>query len=130
MQQTPEQFIAEESANHAQWLVQELRKELKRRKISISDDLFNSIISNSLPAGVDLSFLTYGRMRDMGAGRGYTKGKAKYRIEEVKAKTIRKGRKKSPFYSKIAYGGLSRYIRRLQTCYTGFITETVKQMED
>jgi hypothetical protein len=127
IKQSPEEFQAEETAEHARWLAERLSRELKRRGIGITDELFRSIVATAFPDGVDLSFLTYGRMRDMGAGKGYNKGR---RIDAAKAASLRNKRKKNTFYSKTAWGGISRLVRRLQTTYTGQITERIKSMED
>ena len=70
--------VAEVYALVAEWerrTVQILRGKLKELNIGMNEELFPSVLGKTYElaaaeVGMDLSFLTHGRFRDMGVGRG------------------------------------------------------------
>lgn len=99
-------FIANQFPDWAKITDQLIRAELIKNKVGITDALINSLKYRIIKAssGDDgkylLSFLQYGRFRDMGVGRGV-------KIESIKGNAgilkAGKKRKKVRFYSKVVY---------------------------
>jgi hypothetical protein len=114
-----------------------LRDQLKKMGVGVSEELYQAISSKTYElaaaeVGVDLSFLTYGRFRDMGVGRGTRPGArdltiggiiAKVESQDRNGQLIRrqrgaggrfqkaaaqpKGRKPAKWYSRAFYGRLA-----------------------
>jgi hypothetical protein len=90
---------------------------LKREDVGITEELFKSVQSRvyanaSSMIGYDLSFLTYGRFRDMNVGRGRGKSLSmKFESTTTNREIIqRKGRKRAKtakWYSRPFYGRLN-----------------------
>ncbi|MGI4870452.1 MAG: hypothetical protein ACRYFX_04650 [Janthinobacterium lividum] len=114
-----------------------LRDQLKKLGVGVSEELFQAISSKTYElaaaeVGMDLSFLTYGRFRDMGVGRGsrdeardLSIGGIIHKVESQdtngrlirrergaggrfkKGKEQPKGRKPAKWYSRAFYGRLT-----------------------
>lgn len=87
-----------------------LLKQLKRHKVGVTEELYQSVRSRVYAAasekfGIDLSFLLRGRFRDMGAGRGAKVESQKSNGEIIRSKS--KGRTPAKWYSKPFYGRLN-----------------------
>lgn len=96
-----ERFIQEELAAFSKYLEDLLRDRLTVRNINYTDDLLNSVATEVAANELKLYFNDSGRFHDMGAGRGYSKGK--FLGAEDRAALL-KGRKPSKWYSRPAYG--------------------------
>ncbi len=88
-----------------------LKKELRKLKVGITDELYQVIRSTmhqkaSAMLQVDLNFFTYGRFRDMGAGRKAKIESSENKKELYKAKNPKGGRKPAKWYSRPFYGRL------------------------
>lgn len=115
-------FIYHELAEWAKVVDTRLKKQFAKRKIGFSDELFRSLHYEVFKAasGNDgefrLSFLEYGRMLDMGAGRG-----AQHSIKENRKAYRRVSdhhiRQPKKWYSPTAYGSLNRLIGSLVNGY-------------
>ncbi len=114
-----------------------LQNQITKLGIGVNDELYPSVVSKAYQlaaaeVGVDLSFLTYGRFRDMGVGRGTTPGARDLTIGGIvaavesqdrngrlirrergpggrfkKSKEQPKGRKPAKWYSRAFYGRLT-----------------------
>ena len=99
-------FIAKQLPDWAKITDQLIRAELVKNKVGITDELLRSISYRIVNASSEddgkylLSFLQYGRFRDMGVGRESKIESIKGNADVLKAG---KGRKKVRFYSKIVY---------------------------
>ena len=135
-----ESAVAEVYALVADWARRNdkiLQDQLKKLGIGVHEELYPSVVSKAYElaaaeVGVDLSFLTYGRFRDMGVGRGSrpeardlsiggiihkvesqdTNGRIIRRERGVggrfkKSKEQPKGRKPAKWYSRAFYGRLN-----------------------
>jgi hypothetical protein len=129
MNQKQLDFISDELENWAEEVETELKKALQRMHIGVSDELFQSIKSQVIRASTTgdgkfmLSFLEYGRMVDIGTGRG---GRGKAVENRKKNRQAWAGRKPKKFYSKTAYGMLNRLIENIMYGYQEASAETVK----
>ena len=94
---TEAEFSAEEFADFAGYLEDQLREKASGRNIPASELLLRSIATQAAENELHLFFAQQGRFHDMGAGRGYEKGK--FLGVEERAATL-KGRKPSKFYSR------------------------------
>lgn len=121
-------FIREELEWFDGYLMPELVKALKKRKIGVTEELLQSLAGKILDpgsgfdGGYELRFLTSGRFVDMGAGRGYSKGIASLqsRADKIYELTARKNlpkRKPKKWYSKTVYGIMDRLLMRLVSNY-------------
>lgn len=99
--QRAQEFIDQELKAIVPYLENALRRSLIRRGIGVDDELVNSLAAQAANDELQLRFLTYGRFVDMGAGRGYNKGRYMGREERS---DLLKGRTKNPFYSRTSYG--------------------------
>ena len=106
-----------------------MKEVIRRQKIGVTDDLINSFHGTARTSGAgavgELLFKEYGRMVDMGAGRGHplgglaaTKVALKSRQYEGLALIKDKVRKPKKFYSPIVYGKLNYLQNRLLYGYT------------
>ena len=108
-----------------------VRATLVKRKIEVTQDLINSISFRVFKASggdhgkMAMSFVGYGRLRDMGVGRGL-------KIESVKGNTqlISGGKRKSgKWYSKVAYKAVySGLIAGLVSNYVDTVIGQQKQI--
>ena len=122
MEQAKLDFINEELYEWADWIDKKLREKFSQMDIGFSDELINSLsyqVFNSAglnDGAYELSFLEYGRMVDMGAGRKASETIAGNRkaYRKVSEQKIRKAKK---WYSKTTYGGLNRLINGLVNGY-------------
>jgi hypothetical protein len=122
-------FIEDSLNEWASLVDEQLKAAMNRMNISVTNDLYNSILFQVIraTAGHDgravLSFHEYGRFVDMGTGKG-GRGKA---VESLKKnRKAWEGRKPKKFYSKTSYGMLNRLIEQLIYGYQVASTETVK----
>lgn len=115
-------FIAEELTWWSNYVTDRLTAELQRRNMKVSDDLLNSLKAAVESANANhegaaaLSFKTYGRFVDMGAGRGYNKGVPSSEAVRERLQD-RRGRRPKKWYSRVAYGTLDRLIMNLVSKY-------------
>lgn len=136
MEQSKTQFIQQELNWAEEYLIESLKRELTRQGIGVTDDLVRSLATKVKGASasdqgqLDLIFNQSGRFVDMGAGRGYIKGA---RRAAINARTLRpnKAAKRKPkkWYSKTAYGVISRLAFRLVSNYQSQLIESVKKIE-
>lgn len=118
-------FIQTELEEWGEELDAELKDQLRKFKVGVSDDLFNSITHQVRQAKFFLSFNESGRMRDMGAARSQ---KANTKIESIGGNNKAfKGRKAAKWYSKTAYGRLNSLISRIMYGYQEVIPEVIKE---
>lgn len=94
--QTLEQFGTEH-------LLKQARERIQRRNIKVDEDLLQSLAVTVATDELNLWFADHGRMHDMGAGRGYHKGK--FMGSEERGQFL-KGRKPSKWYSRLAWGSV------------------------
>lgn len=125
-----EQFVAQELEAWGEDLEREMRKALRGLRVGVSDDLYRSLSTQVLKAGsgndgkLFVSFLGYGRMVDIGTGRG---GKGAAMESRQRNRQVWRGRRPRKFYSKTAYGMLNGLIERLIAGYQLHTTQTVKE---
>ena len=125
-------FIDNELHQWADWIDKKLREKFTKMDIGVTDELLNSLgyqvfNKSGLNDGqYSLSFLEYGRMLDIGAGRGSSQriSNARNAYKEASENKIRKPKK---WYSKTTYGGLNRLINALINGYQPAIINTVKE---
>ena len=98
---TEAEFISEELESFAGYLEEQLKEKVSGRNITASETLLRSIATEAALNELKLYFAQHGRFHDMGAGRGYEKGK--FLGVEERAATL-KGRKPSKFYSRAVWG--------------------------
>jgi hypothetical protein len=96
-------------------LLAQARERVKGRNIVVDEDLLASLAVTIATDELNLWFADHGRMHDMGAGRGYSKGK--FLGSEERAQFL-KGRKPSNWYSKLAWGSVfGTLVDRLSNSY-------------
>lgn len=126
--QNEEAFIAQVIQDWSERLTDLVLAALKKKKLGITEALEKSVRTQARQNVGELIFRSYGRMVDMGAGRGYNKGVEK--ISENRRRLTRKGRTPQKFYSKTAYGTLSGLMRDLVNTYSDKIVyDAKKQLE-
>lgn len=122
-------FVAEELSEFATYLAQQARERIMGRNIVVDRDLLNSIATQTAENELKLWFQDHGRFHDMGAGRGYHKGKFTG-VEE--RGDILKGRKPSKWYSRLAWGSVygtlvnniaNKYVQEVPGLITGAFNE-------
>lgn len=124
MNQDIEQYIEEQLQEFGPYMVQELTGALTRMHLNDSLELSNSIRTEVDKIRLQLIFDEYGRMRDMGAGKG---GRGK-QIESVAGnKKQWQGRKPANWYSKTAYGMLDGLIEKISFGYMEKSVESFKE---
>ena len=129
MKPTQTQFVSDELDAWGDDLEREMRKALRGLKVGDTDALYKSFRHEVLKAssGNDgkllISFLGYGRMVDIGTGRG---GRGVAVESRAKNRQAWRGRRPKKFYSKTAYGMLNGLIERLMAGYQEHTAETVK----
>ena len=96
-------FVQEELTDFAAYLIEQARSSLMRRGITADNTLLNSLATQVAEEELQFWFSEHGRMHDMGAGRGYHKGK--FMGAEDRAVFL-KGRKPSKWYSRLAWGSV------------------------
>lgn len=96
-------FVEEEIAAFAAYLLDQAKARILRRNIKVDETLLNSLAVETAATEMKLLFSDHGRMHDMGAGRGYHKGK--YMGAEERGLFL-KGRKPSKWYSRLAWGAV------------------------
>lgn len=96
-------FVQEELAEFATYLVQQARAQLTRRRIKVDDVLLGSLAAQTAENELKLLFADHGRYHDMGAGRGYHKGKF---MGSEERGMFMKGRKPSKWYSPMVWGAV------------------------
>jgi hypothetical protein len=94
-------FVQQVLSDFAEEWQQAAKERLAGRNIRASEDLLQSVSAKALPGMVQALFADQGRFHDMGAGRGYTKGK--FTGTDDRAEFL-KGRKPSNWYSKLTWG--------------------------
>ena len=120
-------FIYTELANWAKIVEDRLAKEMLRLGAVYTTDLIRSLSYQVYQASgkhngrYALSFLQYGRMVDMGAGRG-----RKIESAAGNRELLTKTREAKKWYSKTAYGSLNMLIKRLAENYQEGVIYTVK----
>ena len=115
-------FIEQALTKYGADVTSKIKREIQRLKAIDTEDLYKSISfkvthgGNGHEGRVEIIFKEYGRMVDMGVGKGYKNVKANRRNKYIKRRTPKK------IYSPIAYGKINALVKDLQY---GF-TETVK----
>lgn len=122
-----EQFTQEELEWWADFVAARMRDAMGKMKIGVTDELEASIRAEAKKDLGQLSFLGYGRFRDMGAGRGYNKGQETLSARRAAKTTKRKKRTPKKFYSKVAYGTINRLIMNLTSKYQEATIEGLKE---
>ncbi len=118
MSQTPEQFITEELDSFAIYLAQQAKASLTNRGIRANDELLKSFATQVVGDEVQALFADQGRFHDMGAGRGYSKGKFLGAEDRGEMMRPRKGRKPSKWWSRLAWGAtFGTLVNNLQNKY-------------
>jgi hypothetical protein len=121
-------FVEEQLNWWSDYVADLVIRALIRRKINITADLVNSVRGQAQNDVGQLIFTTYGRMVDMGAGRGYRKGiQSLSHTRETLMLGRNAGRKPKKFYSPIAYGTLNRLIQRIVSEYQESIIYGLKK---
>ncbi len=114
-------FIEEELRSFAAYLVERAKVQIIRRRLRMDDELLNSLAATAAREGLNLVYKPRGRYQDMGAGRGYHKGRY---VGKVKDTRLLKGRKPRKWYSPTVYGAVygtlvnnlsNKYIQALAT---------------
>jgi len=122
-------YISDSLAAWGEEVDSELKKALQRMDVSVTNDLYNSLLFQVLRATgahdgrYQLSFHEYGRFVDMGTGKG-----GRRRAVESVAGNRKKwiGRKPKKFYSKTVYGMLNRLIEQVIYGYQEVSASTIK----
>lgn len=96
-------FIQAEVVAFAAYLLEQARARIMRKNIKVDETLLNSLATQTAENELKLIFSDHGRFHDMGAGRGYHKGK--YMGAEERGLFL-KGRKPSKWYSRMAWGAV------------------------
>lgn len=96
-----EAFVQQVLSTFAEEWQQAAKERLAGRNIRASDELLQSVSAKALPGMVQALFEDQGRYHDMGAGRGYHKGK--FMGTEERAEFL-KGRTPSQWYSRLTWG--------------------------
>lgn len=118
-----EAFIAEELAEWAPILQQRMQQQLAKEGITITGDLARSMVAKAIGSKeAQLSFLTYGRMNDMGAQRGWRKGMY---IGHGKADAQKKP-KGTKFYSRTKMGLFGQLASNLGNKYVEALYQQAK----
>jgi hypothetical protein len=125
------QFIYDALTEWAPWIHGRLLSEFSKMDIGVTEELLHSLgykvfTQSGLDGGkYELSFLEYGRMLDMGVGRGVSSSIAANARAYRKA-SDHKIRQAKKWYSKTTYGGLNRLIRMVIDGYQPAIINTIK----
>lgn len=96
-------FVQEELEAFSTYFLEQAKARILRRHIQVDDVLLNSLATEVLDEEFRLKFVDHGRFHDMGAGRGYHKGK--FMGAEERGLYL-KGRKASKWYSRLAWGAV------------------------
>lgn len=122
-------FIENALVQYGEDVQREMRRQIKFMGVLDTNKLYNSIRysvnrSNSSQGELKLIFTEYGRMVDMGAGKGVKSNREK-RMVFVKSRN-NEARKARKIYSPIAYGLISKLSGTLQYGYTQDIIKSIK----
>ncbi len=131
-------FIINALVEYNQRVKQQMQQRMRRMKIGVTDDAYNSIAyeaaANGNGAVSKLSFVDYLRFVDMGVGRGHPLGglrsmtiTLKSRNQSATALVKDKVRKPKKAYSKVAYGNLNYMYNKLLYGYTEETIEMLKK---
>lgn len=96
-------FIDAELEAFALWFYDEARLRILRRGLVVDRDLLNSLAVKTATNELQVWFKDHGRMMDMGAGRGYHKGK--FMGAEARGQIL-KGRTPNKWYGPLAWGAV------------------------
>lgn len=129
---TPDEFIAAELADFAVYLAEQAKASLVNRNIRVNDELLKSLSVSAAENELKMMFADQGRMHDMGAGRGYSKGKFLGAEDRGSLLRPRKGRKPSKWYSRLAWGATyGTLVNNLQNKYIAeapaYLTESFRK---
>ncbi len=121
-------FIREE----LQWYIEQTtarsREQLTRRNIRVDDTLLNSLAGSMVSnTAAELAFSTHGRFHDMGAGRGWHKGR--YTGRDERRSGERKPHKPSNWYSRTKWGLIGQLTSNLSNKYIETIKYEAWKME-
>lgn len=125
-------FVRKALEDYSRRVVEAMRRELVRRNIQVTGDLLKSlsykVYQQSADGNTNIDFAEWGRMVDMGVGRGHPLGGLKATKEVLQAKAGKGGMIRTPkkFYSPIAYGNLNGLIGDIAY---GFTEETIAQLK-
>lgn len=108
--------------NYFRDVILAMQKRMARLKTKDSGDLINSLDYTTTDAQADttggLKFLEYGRMLDMGVGRGHPLGGIAATAGLIAEQSDKKARKPRKIYSPVAYGKLNGLMEELSYGYT------------
>lgn len=96
-------FVDATLDDFASWFEQEAKDRIRGRNIVVDEVLLKSLAVKTAKNTLEMWFKDHGRMHDMGAGRGYHKGK--FMGAEERGQFL-KGRKPSKWYSRLAWGAV------------------------
>lgn len=103
-----EAFLEAEVAAFVPYLEQQAKAALLARNIkSVDETLLHNLSVQAAKSEFTMRFADHGRMHDMGAGRGYHKGK--FLGAEARAQFL-KGRKPSQWYTRLVWGTLYKVL--------------------
>jgi hypothetical protein len=132
MQMTQQDFIYEQLADWGAELEDKLRAQLQSMNIGVTGELLRSLSYQVIQtpgddsARIEISFAEWGRMVDMGAGRGHKIGGVEGARNAILNKSRKlNGRPAKKFYSKTAYGMLGRLAYRIENNYTEAVIASV-----
>ena len=107
-----------------------VKREILKLKVEDTQSLFKSVAyrsqagNDSHQGKLELIFNEYGRMVDMGVGKGNALGDN--RLKRIEKLTVKGKRKPRKFYSPTVYGLLNPLINELQYGYTESIKQQLK----
>lgn len=120
-----EDFVQEELKQFGQYLVQQARRTLMRRRIRVNDELLQSLATEAATNELRFIFARGGRFTDMGAGRAYHKGRYTGTVKDLR---LLKGRKAKKWYSRLAYGAVyGTLVNNLSNKYISAAADAVRQ---
>lgn len=122
-------FIQDALVQYGEDVQSEMRRQIKKMGVQDTNKLHNSIRysvnrSQYSQGELKLIFTEYGRMVDMGAGKGVKSNREK-RMIFVKSRN-NEARKARKIYSPIAYGLISKLSGTLQYGYTQDVIKSIK----
>ena len=123
-----EAFVEAELGEFSTWLYEQARDRITGRNIMVDRDLLQSLAVHAARNELQVWFADHGRMHDMGAGRGYHKGK--FMGVEDRGEIL-KGRKPSKWYSRMMWGAIfGTLVNNLANKYIAEVPGRIKQAYD
>ena len=125
-------FVHRCLTDYMQSVIKAMKRSIIKKDARVTDELLNSfayaVYQQNAHGNADLKFAEWGRMVDMGVGRGHPLGGIKATSSLIAEKGVRKPKK---IYSPIAYGHLNGLIGDLMYAFTEETKAILKQqLED